>query len=98
MRKLLLKLIERLQKRLANKKDDLRDLEHIKEGLQELDCKGKVMTKYTLPRLEEAIGQLEALQKGIDDMSQYSWIGEILYDLRIVADEIKEEKKYGHRD
>lgn len=49
------------------------------------------MTKYTLPRLEEAIGQLEALQKGIDDMSQYSWIGEILYDLRIVADEIKEE-------
>lgn len=53
--------------------------------------KGKDMTKYTLPRLEEAIGQLEALQKGIDDMSQYSWIGEILYDLRIVADEIKEK-------
>lgn len=51
------------------------------------------MTKYTLPRLEEAIGQLEALQKGIDNMSQYSWVGEILYDLRIVADEIKEEKK-----
>lgn len=49
------------------------------------------MTKYTLPRLEEAIGQLEALQKGVVDMSQYSWIGEILYDLRIVADEIKED-------
>lgn len=49
------------------------------------------MTKYTLPRLEEAIGQLEALQKGVVDMSQYSWIDEILYDLRIVADEIKEK-------
>lgn len=33
MRKLLLKLIERIQKRLANKKDDLRDWEWIKEEL-----------------------------------------------------------------
>lgn len=33
MRKLLLKWIERLQKRLENKKDDLRDWEWIKEEL-----------------------------------------------------------------
>lgn len=33
MRKLLLKLIERLQKRLDSKKDDLRDWEWIKKEL-----------------------------------------------------------------
>lgn len=33
MRKLLLKLIERLQKRLASKKDDPRDWEWIKDEL-----------------------------------------------------------------
>lgn len=40
MRKLLLKLIERLQKRLDSKKDDPRDWEWIKK---EFDCKGKDM-------------------------------------------------------
>ena len=36
MRKLLLKLIEHLQKRLANKKDDPRDWEWIKGELDKL--------------------------------------------------------------
>lgn len=53
------------------------------------------MTQYTHSRLEEAIVQLEALQerqKKNNDKYSYEWIEEILYDLRIVAEEIKSEK------